>query len=846
MIGYNNSAPKAVNNVGQFGATEGSIGAYKSAAEYAADAKYWALLSQTKYSSVEEILAEVERLYAQGRLLEEDIKQLKNDFEAQEQILLGLIQSTGTAIDNTNAATELSKEATQEVLAQLDIISNMTVQTTLLPPGSLATGSYDNTSGVFSFGIPEGKPGRDGTDGTISDIGEVPVGVPVSDDYGFYVDKDDGGLYRANMADIASLVPSIRSISINGDIPQTGEVSFDSVTTFNGRKGLVIPVSGDYTVDQITGAAKSGANSDITSLSGLTSALSVSQGGTGAKNATDARTSLGLGSVATYSVVPVDKGGTGATIASSARTNLGLGSVSTESIVPIVKGGTGATSAENARLALVAAKSGDNFDITSLNNLTAALSVDQGGTGATSAASARSNLDVYSKGDVGGIFGLSPTVESLTNNLLTGLAVATESLVSSDSYVLPSFAELKGDKDFRAGFIGVDYRKNKTIRKSSNSTVTLSNQDSNAGSQVVDAVVYQDPSWPFSSVFPQKSKINNITIEGNSTSSPNQAAIYVLQGGVIDIDNVDTINCTYSIWSKDIFQSRINRVFSNNGKIRLDNGTSVILSGCGLASGDTNRTGAFDLTGMKYSTLISCTSDHTTNSAYALDACEGVTLVSCGCEAADTVTANSGTALAIKSNNRNISIDGFSCFPVPGQGTPLISIGEGNSVTINNFEVIPGVSYSGSDIYIYGPNSKIIINGGLWGTSGNLLPVITASSSAVGSTVTCTTAGGITYDYHVTGAGVVTPVARVNAIASILVNAEGSVIRGSGATCVRSSDGVYTVTVTGATSLSCVSVSLYGNHGFANTTISGNSVSVNIANTSLDALNAAFSFIAMA
>ena len=36
MISYNNSAPNAVNNVGQFGATEGSIGAYKSAAEYAA------------------------------------------------------------------------------------------------------------------------------------------------------------------------------------------------------------------------------------------------------------------------------------------------------------------------------------------------------------------------------------------------------------------------------------------------------------------------------------------------------------------------------------------------------------------------------------------------------------------------------------------------------------------------------------------------------------------------------------------------------------------------------------------------------------------------------------------
>lgn len=68
--------------------------------------------------------------------------------------------------------------------------------------------------------------------------------------------------------------------------------------------------------------ANKGANSDITSITGLTTALSVAQGGTGAKTSADARTNLGLGSVATESTLPISKGGTGATTLAAAKTNL--------------------------------------------------------------------------------------------------------------------------------------------------------------------------------------------------------------------------------------------------------------------------------------------------------------------------------------------------------------------------------------------------------------------------------------------------------------------------------------------------------------------------------------------
>lgn len=189
------------------------------------------------------------------------------------------------------------------------------------------------------------------------------------------------------------------------------------------------------------GAAKSGANSDITSLSGLTTPLSPAQGGTGAAaslsgyvvaNGASAYTSVLTIPVSDLTgTLPVNKGGTGATTAAGARVNLlnsysgnagrvlavnaggtdtewisvaGAGTVTSVDVsggttglttsggpinaagtitiggtLAVASGGTGANTAADARTNLSAAKSGANTDITSVALTTGTISTAPSG-----------------------------------------------------------------------------------------------------------------------------------------------------------------------------------------------------------------------------------------------------------------------------------------------------------------------------------------------------------------------------------------------------------------------------------------------------------------------------------
>ena len=157
----------------------------------------------------------------------------------------------------------------------------------------------------------------------------------------------------------------------------------DAVTVKNtGGTGIAVPAgksmfvfnNGTNVVDAINyfpGTASSGANSDITSLSGLATPLSIAQGGTGTNSTTFTNLTTNV-----TGTLPIANGGTGSTSTTfvNAATNI-------TGTLPIANGGTGATSLAAATISTL----GYTTTVTAAGTttLTAASTATQFFTGAT-------------------------------------------------------------------------------------------------------------------------------------------------------------------------------------------------------------------------------------------------------------------------------------------------------------------------------------------------------------------------------------------------------------------------------------------------------------------------------
>lgn len=128
----------------------------------------------------------------------------------------------------------------------------------------------------------------------------------------------------------------------------------------------------------INGKASKGANSDITSLSGLTTPLSQAQGGTGNASGNINGNAATATKLATPHNIVVDlTSAAAASFDGSANATPGVSGA-----LPVSHGGTGSTTAIGGRTALGAAASGSNSDITALTGLAGGITGNVTGTAA--------------------------------------------------------------------------------------------------------------------------------------------------------------------------------------------------------------------------------------------------------------------------------------------------------------------------------------------------------------------------------------------------------------------------------------------------------------------------------
>jgi len=219
----------------------------------------------------------------------------------------------GTAIEEAiTGSADVAFSSANVTLTLTDTNATQTARNLRLNLTGTATAGYN----LVVPAIEKAYIVNNGTDGTVTVKNATGTGIAVPTGKTMWVFNDG-----TNVKDV---VTHLTSLTLASALPVTsGGTGANTAAT--ARTAL--------------SAAASGANNDITSLTGLTTALSVAQGGTALTTFTAANNA----------------------IYSTSANVLAAGAL------PITAGGTGATGAASALTALGAAASGANTDITALN-----------------------------------------------------------------------------------------------------------------------------------------------------------------------------------------------------------------------------------------------------------------------------------------------------------------------------------------------------------------------------------------------------------------------------------------------------------------------------------------------
>lgn len=301
---------------------------------------------------------------------------------------------------------------------------------------------------------------------------------------------------------------------------------------------------------------------------------------------------------------------------------------------------------------------------------------------------------------INGVKTLEQLTQSLADNSVTTIL---DSIESADCVLVPSYRNVSG---VGLGLYRPDRASLKTISKSGNNTHSFVNQDRPA--QVRDAVIAIDPEW-FDGRWPQQTELKDLAILGDRTS-PNECGLFIFQGSYYKVRDTTFSGCKNSILIGDCWVSEFTNCHSWDGAFFSSRGTSQRWSGC-WSAGHADIIGAFHFKDTVYTTLTSCASDHAPRTAYFFEDGSEVTMISCGTEFPASLDTGLGSMIGLNGNNK-VTVIGFKGVPTAGQDTPLISVGDGDTLHLINWNSYQASYQNNLDISINGDGSTIIIEDG--------------------------------------------------------------------------------------------------------------------------------------
>jgi hypothetical protein len=233
----------------------------------------------------------------------------------------------------------------------------------------------------------------------------------------------------------------------------------------------------------------------------------------------------------------------------------------TSGVLGISFGGTGSTSAAGARLALGAAASGVNADITSLTGLTTPLALAKGGTGATTAAGARTAMGAAAGGanaDIRSLSGLTTplSVAQGGTGSSTSLGSVYQARVVGTCATGSFVVSVANDGTVGCGSPTVDPRPGFTISNVDNASSVLSWASITIGTDGLGLISYFDQSGLLKSAHCKGlacTSVSTAVLDASGYGGPTSIVIgadglglisYTLASGRLKVAHCNDVACT--------------------------------------------------------------------------------------------------------------------------------------------------------------------------------------------------------------------------------------------------------------------------------------------------------------